>query len=59
MCMNVRLNACLCTAKCEVPDVGRKEIGVTDSCKLPCGCWVLNLGPLEEQLVLLSMELSL
>jgi hypothetical protein len=25
------------------------EIWVTNSCKLPCGCWKLNLGPLEEQ----------
>ncbi|ERE77141.1 E3 ubiquitin-protein ligase [Cricetulus griseus] len=22
--------------------------GVTDSCELPCGCWELNRGPLEE-----------
>jgi hypothetical protein len=26
--------------------------GVTDRCKLPCGCWKLNPGPLEEQPVL-------
>lgn len=25
--------------------------GITDSCKLPRGCWELNLGPLEEQQV--------
>ena len=24
--------------------------GVTDSCELPCGCWELNSGLLEEQL---------
>jgi hypothetical protein len=23
--------------------------GVKDGCELPCGCWELNLGPLEEQ----------
>ena len=22
---------------------------VTDGCELPCGCWDLNSGPLEEQ----------
>lgn len=30
-------------------------IGVTDN----CGCWAWNLGPLEEQLVLLITEASL
>ena len=33
--------------------------GVSDSCELPCGCWELNLGPLKEQLVLLTAEPSL
>lgn len=27
---------------------------VTDTCKLPGGCWEFNPGPLEEQLVLLT-----
>jgi hypothetical protein len=31
----------------------------TDGCELPCGCWELNPGPLEEQPVLLSSEPSL
>ena len=31
---------------------------VTDSCELSCGCWRLNLGPLEEQPVLLTAEPS-
>lgn len=22
---------------------------ILDGCKLPCGCWVLNSGPLEKQ----------
>ena len=30
-----------------------------DSCELPCGYWVLNLEPLEEQSVLLTAEPSL
>jgi hypothetical protein len=32
---------------------------ITDGCEPPCGCWELNLGPLEEQLVLLTAEPSL
>jgi hypothetical protein len=31
---------------------------IIDSCKPPCGCWELNSGPLEEQLVLLTAEPS-
>jgi hypothetical protein len=33
--------------------------GVTDSFKLPCGCWDPNSGTLEEQPVLLTAETSL
>lgn len=32
--------------------------GVTDNCRLQCGCWELNPGPLEEQLVLITTMLS-
>ena len=32
---------------------------VTGGCELPCGCWELNLGPLEEQPVFLTSEPSL
>jgi hypothetical protein len=32
---------------------------ITDGCGLPCGCWDLNSGPLEEQSVLLPAEPSL
>jgi hypothetical protein len=35
------------------------DLGITDSCELPCGCWELNSGPLEEQSVLLTTEPSL
>jgi len=31
----------------------------TDVCEPPCGCWELNSGPLKEQVVLLTTELSL
>jgi hypothetical protein len=30
-----------------------------DGYEPPCGCWELNLGPLEAQSVLLTTELSL
>lgn len=30
--------------------------GVTDKCELPCGCWEMNPGPLEELPVLLTTE---
>jgi hypothetical protein len=32
---------------------------ITDGCEPPRGCWELNLGPLEEQPVLLTAEPSL
>ena len=32
---------------------------VTYSCELPCGCWKLNPGPLQEQQVFLTAEPSL
>ena len=32
--------------------------GITDSCKLPCGGWELNLGPWAEQSVLLTADPS-
>lgn len=32
---------------------------VTQGCELPCRCWELDPGPLEEQPVLLSAEPSL
>jgi len=30
------------------------DLGVTDNYELPCGCWELNLGPLEEHSRLLT-----
>lgn len=35
------------------------RMGATDGCELPCGCWELYPGPLEEQSVLLTAEPSL
>ena len=48
-----RLPACLCV------DTMFSDTRITDSCKPPGGCWVLNLGSLEEQSVLLTTEPSL
>jgi hypothetical protein len=36
--------------------LGSPGTGVTDSCELLCGCWLLNLSPLEKQSVLLTAE---
>jgi hypothetical protein len=33
--------------------------GVTHDCESPCRCWEFNLGPLEEQSVLLTTRPSL
>jgi hypothetical protein len=33
--------------------------GITDGSEPPCRCWELNLGPLEEQPLLLTIEPSL
>jgi hypothetical protein len=32
---------------------------ISDGCEPPCRCWDLNSGPQEEQIVLLTAELSL
>jgi hypothetical protein len=36
--------------------IGSHRATVIDSCELPCGCWGLNSGPLEEQPILLTAE---
>jgi len=43
------LNICLYTRRGHQDDI-------TDGCEPPCGCWELNLGPLEGQFVLLTTE---
>lgn len=37
-------------------DVRPPGTEVTNACQSPCGCWELNLGPLEEQSGLLTGE---
>lgn len=39
--------------------VGSPGAGFTGGRELPCGCWELGLGPVEEKPVLLTAELSL
>lgn len=34
------------------------RMGATDGCELPCGCWELYPGPLEEQSVLLTTPMG-
>jgi hypothetical protein len=38
------------------PEEAVLAAGVTNSCELSCGSWDLNLGPLEEGLVLLTTK---
>jgi hypothetical protein len=58
------LFACLCAMCvqcCGRPQEGIRSLGtgVIDGCELSCGCWELNPGPLKEQSVFLTAELSL
>ena len=41
------LPACVSAHQKEAPDL------IIDDCESPCGCWELNTGPLEEQLLTL------
>ena len=54
-CMYVCLMHAWCLRKPE-KGIGFPGTGVTDGREPPCGCWGLNLGPLEEQPVLLIAE---
>ena len=44
--------------KCRYVPIGFLRAGVTGSCEPPSGCLELNLGPLQEQWVLLNIKLS-
>ena len=50
--MFIGVFTCMCVGEA----VGSPGTGVTDRCELPCGCWELSPGPLEEQPVFLSTE---
>ena len=63
MGMCVSLNICMCTTQIQDPAGVRKVTvspvtRVTEGYDTPCGCWEMNLGPLQEQqvLVLLAAE---
>ena len=65
MCMGV-LSDCVSVYNVHVCHPQRLEEGVRsvsisiiDGCELPCGCWDLNPGLLEEQPVLLTSEPTL
>ena len=47
---------CVSVFACLYVCVMVSDLGVTDSCELPCRCWELNPGPLEEWSVLLTTE---
>jgi hypothetical protein len=47
-----------CMHVCLHEGVRSPGAGATVSCELPCGCWELNLGPLQEEPVLLTAEPS-
>jgi hypothetical protein len=58
-CFNFLKTFILCTrVRCSCLQTHQKRASdlITDGCEPPCGCWDLNLGPLEEQSVLLTPE---
>ena len=55
----IHIGVLFCFHICLWEGVGSRGTGVTDSCELPCGCWESIPGPLEEESVLLTTELSL
>ena len=44
------LSLCMPAGQKKAPDI------ITDGFEPPCDCWELNLGPLEEQAMLLTAE---
>lgn len=64
ICTSVGLNACICMACVQylsMPEEGNESpgTGATDGYQLPCGCWELNMDPLQKEQVLLTTEPSL
>lgn len=57
MCMSVCMHACTLHAMCT--EVRRRcQIPWKQSSQLPCGCWALNLGLLQEQQILQTTDPS-
>ena len=57
VCVVVCVYAHIHTDPCK--GVRSSGTGVASRCELPCGCWELKLGPLEEKPMLLTPEPSL
>ena len=59
--MSVWLHICMFTVCMQMAEnvTGCPKIGVADGSKLPCGCWILNLGLVQEKQVFLTAEPSL
>jgi hypothetical protein len=62
MCMSVLsacTNVCAWYPQRSKEGVGSSETSLIDGYEPLCGCWDQNLGPLEKQPVLLTIEPSL
>jgi hypothetical protein len=64
LCVYVYLSVCMCTTFGKDSKEVRRGIEslgnrVTQTCELPYGCWEVNLSPLQEKQVLLTVEPSL
>jgi hypothetical protein len=60
ICLSVYLfNVCECTVTSLQTHQNRASDRIANGFEPPCGCWELNLGPLEEQSVILTTEPSL
>ena len=58
VCMHVCAPYVCLLPEYTIEGIKSPRMRVTDSYELPCKCWQLNLGPLEEQPVLLTTEPS-
>jgi hypothetical protein len=52
-------HTCLVFTEARSELLGPLGQGLEEVCELPCGCWELNPGPLEEQPVFLTDDPSL
>ena len=58
MCMYVH-HMCACDQRGQKRASDPLKLELQKVCELPCECWKLNLGPVQEQPVLLTTELFL
>lgn len=59
--VSICLHVCMYTMYMRLSHTRRELLvrSITDCCKLSCGCWTLNLGPLQEHKMTLYAEPSL